>query len=215
MTKKQGIIYVPRTEAKFVIPEVVCRGKTPTYELSEEMSPPMNMKQLGRYNGEQRKVGNPYPASADEVRAIMSVVANRKGSQAEKVRDFIRKNIWANTATVVGYAPLGEIDEVIRDYGAPDQFSLRESIVGPDRFIESADSGLSEAILGEGNINVINSIAQKMYGTNFYIWRLNSKPLFQKTKGVVRFGANSGRRGLGCDGDPRGKCPAFRVLREE
>ncbi len=219
MAKKLKSIYTAPVmiEGFWEIPGVNYKGKNKTYRIFEKMAPEMNHGDLINHSIKEKKKGNPCIGDSILTFTIMST-ANKLMEKYPKEIDGLRKflqsslNQHPNTLTRVGYNPQGEIDNIIHNYGTPNEYTLKQNLVGEDGWISDIkDKKVLKSLLGTDNIKKINEISQWSNNTNTYIWRLNSKPA-QKNEGVVRFDANSDGLDLDCGGDPAGRYPAFRVL---
>jgi hypothetical protein len=122
---------------------------------------------------------------------------------AEEIRQFIHKTFregWPTTLTRIAYQPNGK-DKIIHNYSMPNEYSLDELIVGPDREIEGRDKNALKAILGTDNLKEIQDIYQWLNQTPTWIWRVDDKPINIDER-VAWFGAGSNRTVLGCDRYP-------------
>ena len=125
--------------------------------------------------------------------------------QVEEMRTTLQslsRANWLMTLTRVQYSPKGK-DNIIHNYGLGDKYELQESFVGEDGELPAKSSeNVYQSFLGTGNsVNKIKDVFQWLNETPTYIWRLNSKPK-QLDERVARFGANSGRAYLYCNGGP-------------
>ena len=219
MTKKSKSIYTPSViiEGFWEIPGVNYKGKNKTYRIFEKMAPAMNHDDLTEYSIKEKKEGNPHLADSILHFSIFDAsykLRNKHSQDIEGLRKFLQSSLrkYPNTSTRVVYNPQEELDNIIHNYGTPDEYILRGNFVGDDGWIRNIKhKKVLTSLLGTDNIKKINEISQWLTNTNTYLWRLNSKPL-QKDEGVVGFDASSGRLDLDCGRYPAGRCPAFRVL---
>ena len=213
--------YIQPSEGFFEIPGVFYRGGKGTYQLFEKMTPEMDQEQLAEVYEIEKKKGNPYPTDAPLILAICSrayEIKNENSKEVESLKNFFRQGFrkYPTTLTRIIYNSSGQ-DEIIHNCGTSDQYSFNENVVGLDGLIADISdksilkSLLLKSLLGIANIDKINEFSQWINGTDFDIWRLNSKPK-QKDERVAGFGAGSVWLGLGCNGDPLDRDPAFRVL---
>jgi hypothetical protein len=216
-TKKQGIVYTQPSEGFWDVPGVLYRGKTGTYRLFEQMTSAMNQEQLAELYETEKQKGNPHPTDAPLILAIASVAHSSRDENpqdTERLRQFLRTSFrkYPNTLTRIAYEPSGK-DKIIHNYKTSDEYSIEESVVGPDGLMnEISNKKVLESLLGTSNVTQINAVSQWINGTDSYIWRLNSKPS-KKDERVARFDAAGGRFGLFCLRFSRDGCPAFRVLK--
>ena len=119
----------------------------------------------------------------------------------KKVQELSRAK-WLMTMTRIKYAGNGK-DKIVHNYGMSDSQELEEPFVGDDGVIPAGSPvTLYQKLLGtQSSVTDINSIFKWLNGTDVYMWRVNSKPS-KLDERVARFVANSGRAGLGCNGDP-------------
>lgn len=208
--KESRIVYnAPRTES-WIVPGVLDRGKNGTYEVIGEMTPSMTQDNL------TKKYGLEIPSSA-LIWAIATKgyeLRNENLEEAEKLRQFLKTGFrqYPNTSTRLIYNP-SEQDKIIHNYKTSDEYSMNGNVIGPDDLIDKLpDANVLEQILGTKDIAKINEVSQWINGTDFYIWRLNSKPK-EKIERVARFYAVEYRLDLYCNMGPHSEDPAFRVLK--
>jgi len=210
-TSSKGIIYVKPGVASWKVPSVVHRGETRTYEVVGEITPAMTQDKL------MSKYGTEIP-STSLIWAILSRahdLKNENPETAESLRNFIREGLsqFPNTSTRLIYNPRGERDEVIHNYLASKQYSLKGNFVGIDGNVaDIPDKKTLDLVLETQDTKKINKVSNWIDNTDFRIWRLNKTPSVRHER-VARFVASSGRLGLGCYWVPLGVYPAFRVLR--
>ena len=221
---KSGIKYNPptvrpwRDEGHFVIPEVSYRGETGDYALFEEMTPAMTQHKLIELYEREKQAGNPVPTDAPLIWAIATrgdELRDENPEEAQRLSQFFRNSLrrYPNTLTRVDYSPEG--DCILHNVGTSDQYSTEGKVFGPNEWVHKVpDKDVLERLLGTQDAEQINKISQQINGTDFYLWRFNSKPK-QLDKRVARFGARDGRLYLDCDRGPLGEGPAFRVLQLE
>ena len=135
--------------------------------------------------------------------AMFKALSMQSNPESLEARDFIKKQMrekWLTSTTRLKYNSKGK-DEVVHNYGMPNELKLEVELVGPDRFVEASDSSLLEVLLLDKDVKRVNDVFNFINGTNAYIWRLNSKP--KKTdERVAGFGAGSVRAGLFCNWSP-------------
>ena len=216
------MVYLPKQEAKFTGLNVRIRGQPATYELMEEMSPEMNFEKLREYSESERGKGNPYPATAPEVFALMERMSGRTEDISEE--DFTRgidfwKNAlrrWPQTASLNVYHSEGQNSAVVHGFGDL-AYRVEGNLVGPDGWVYDLSPIEREAlklILGTKDTRRINGVARAIINNSAYLWRANSNS-DERDERVVGFGASSGRLGFCCNRYPAFRCPAFRVRRVE
>ena len=208
------------TEHYWTVQIIGSDGNARSGVMCEAMTPAMNIMQLAKLRGQQKPKGNPHPANMYEVLQFATRAYNLREEfpeQAESLRTTLQNGMrrYANTTTVVAYNPEGQQDEVIHDYQTSDSKIIQGDFVGCDGDIEKVQPlSLLEATLGTRDIDEINNIAQWLNNTPAYLWRVNSKPQ-KRDERVARFVAGSYGLDFGCDWNPQGQYPAFRVLVEE
>lgn len=215
-----GNIYTPKSEGFWTIEGVKDRGKTATYRVYEEMSPAMNHEELIQYHINEKEKGNPFIGSAPLNMAIFlrAYELSKKNIEGiDGLKDFFKKGVqkFPSTLSRAVYMPEGEKDRVIHNYGTPEEYTLKENILGEDNWIENiSDKKVLTALFGTRDTKKINNFSQWLNGTEGYLWRLNSKPS-EKDERVVRFVASSYRLDLNACRNPLDQYPAFRVERIE
>ncbi len=133
--------------------------------------------------------------------------------ELEQAREFIKENMrnrWLTTLTRIVYQPTRK-DKIIHNFQMPDQYELKENIVGKDRKIISDDKPSLKALLGTDNINQIKQVYNWINQTPTWIWRLNSKPGSIDER-VAWFSALSDGAGLVCDRRPQGSDASLGVF---
>ena len=110
--------------------------------------------------------------------AMFKALSMQSNPESLEARDFIKKQMrekWLTSTTRLKYNSKGK-DEVVHNYGMPNELKLEVELVGPDRFVEASDSSLLEVLLLDKDVKRVNDVFNFINGTNAYIWRLNSKP---------------------------------------
>jgi hypothetical protein len=188
------------------IPNVEYRNGIYTVRLAKSLLDNGNAKKQSdwiEYSKQARRNGDFYVGNMALQYSIFRALSLQTNPESLEARDFIKKSMrekWLATTTRLKYDPSGN-DEVIHDYGMPIQLKIGVELVGPDRFVDTNDSNVLNALLLDKDIARVNSVFNFLNGTNAYIWRLNSKP--KKTdERVARFFAYSDWAYLGCDWDP-------------
>ena len=122
----------------------------------------------------------------------------------EDIRAFLKQQFRSKyplTLTRVIYSSSGN-DRIIHDYGLPDADTIDCSMMGPDEWVkDSPTPDIYQHLVGSSDINEIHAIYNWINDTNVRLYRVNSKPSNTDER-VARFGADSGRAGLYCYGDP-------------
>ncbi len=215
-------MYIPKQEAKFVVSGVRVRGQPATYELMEKLSPKMNFEELREYSESERKIGNPYLATAPEVFALMEEMSRRDEETSEE--DFIRgldfwKNTlqhWPSTASLCVYNPENQKDVVVHGFGDLD-YSVKGNLIGPSGLVEDLSSREREALklsFGTKDSRRINRVTDVMSNNLAYFWRINFAS-DERVERVVGFDANLDRFDLNCGRNLASQYPAFRVRKVE
>ena len=188
----------------WTIPEVNYRGKTLTADLSKKLLPPRTQQQHAEHRnsaGKNEFVSADMPFYFSMYRALFE--QRDKLEIAEEARDFIQRAMrqrFLSTLTRPAYSPRGK-DRVIHNYGTNDRYDIKANIVGPDGLIKSRDKGTLNALLGTGDVRIINNVYNWLNVTNASIYRFNEKPQ-ELTEVVARFVANPGDARLDCNGRP-------------
>lgn len=225
MAKKPGIVYHKptirswRDEGHFVVPGVIYRGETGTYGIFEQMTAPLNLKQLAELYEREKPRENPHPM--DSVLHFATPLAAHRlreesPQEAERLRAFLRQGFrqYPNTLTRVDYSPSGK-DRVVHNCGTSDEYVLNGRVVGENNWMKDIpDKSVLELLLGTSDVNQIDEVFQWINRTDGFVWRLNSK-LNKREKRVAGFNAYDNGLDLRCNGNPLGEYPAFRVLRIE
>ena len=216
------MVYLPKQEAKFTGLNVRIRGQPATYELMEEMSPEMNFEKLREYSESERGKGNPYPATAPEVFALMERMSVRTEdiSEEDLVRgiDFWKNALrrWPQTASLNVYHSEGQNSAVVHGFGDL-AYRVEGTLIGPDGWVGDLSSGEREALklsFGTKDSKRINRVVNALTHKDAFLWRLNSAP-DETFKRVVGFYARSDWLVFDCCGVPAGRFPAFRVRKVE
>lgn len=211
-------VFIWQAEKRFIIPNVFYNGEIKTYRLFERMTPEMSRDSLAEFYEIEKTKGNPVPANAPLIWAIVTRVYELSPNNqelTERLRIFLRDSFrgYSNTLSeiIYNYNGSGE-DQIIHNYGTSDEFSTFQNVVGSNGWVhEILDKKFLELILDTRDLDRIDAISRWINNTNSYLWRLNSKPK-EKTQGVIRFDAYEDRFGLYCNADPLNEAPAFRVL---
>ncbi|MFA5174466.1 MAG: hypothetical protein WC438_04770 [Candidatus Pacearchaeota archaeon] len=187
----------------WTIPNVSYRNGIHTFDLSKTLLENGQAKTQEQW-AEYRKIAQPkaefYTGDMPLYHAVFTALFEQKDNpESEEARKFIQKSMrqkYPITLTRIAYQPRGK-DKIIHNYKTNEQYELEENIIGPDRLIESGDSSALKALLGNEDINQINSIYNWINQTNAYLFRLNSKPKSVDER-VAGFGAGSDRVCLSC-----------------
>ncbi|MFA5174463.1 MAG: hypothetical protein WC438_04755 [Candidatus Pacearchaeota archaeon] len=191
----------------WTIPNVSYRNGIHTFDLSKTLLENGQAKTQEQW-AEYRKIAQPkaefYTGDMPLYHAVFTALFEQKDNPqfkqiAEEARQFIQNSMRQKcpiTLTRIAYQPRGK-DKIIHNYKTNEQYELEEKIIGPDRLIESGDCLALKSLLGNGDINKINSVYQWINQTNAYLWRLNEKPKNVDER-VARFDASSGGVNLYC-----------------
>ncbi|MFA5174467.1 MAG: hypothetical protein WC438_04775 [Candidatus Pacearchaeota archaeon] len=195
----------------WTIPNVSYRNGIHTFDLSKTLLENGQAKTQEQW-AEYRKIAQPkaefYTGDMPLYHAVFTALFEQKDNPqfkqiAEEARQFIQNSMRQKcpiTLTRIAYQPRGK-DKIIHNYKTNEQYELEEKIIGPDRLIESGDCLALKSLLGNGDINKINSVYQWINQTNAYLWRLNEKPKNVDER-VARFNALSDGVDLDCYGVP-------------
>ena len=199
----------------FTISGVNHRGKVATYDVPIEMYVAMSFNDFVNKSVKDEEAELPHGASMSLMYAIMDAGLRSGDTQfTDFIRDGLRR--YPHTRTAVDYMPKDNPDRVVHNVGSKNQYHITEvNFAGKDSWIRDLkDASLLMALLEAENIEKINQVSQWVNGTDMFLYRLNSKPK-QIDRRVAGFDADDDRLDLVCDRDPRGGCPAFRVLKVE
>ncbi|MFA5174462.1 MAG: hypothetical protein WC438_04750 [Candidatus Pacearchaeota archaeon] len=200
----------------WTIPNVSYRNGIHTFDLAKTLLE-NGQAQTQDYWVYYRNIAQPkgefYTADMPLYHAVFTALFEQKDNpESEEARKFIQSSMrdkWPITLTRIAYQPRGK-DKIIHNYKTNEQYELEEKIIGPDRFIKSRDSPALNALLGDGDIDQINSIYNWINQTNPYIWRVDSKPN-EIDERVAGLDANSGWVDLGCGRSPGGALASLGV----
>jgi hypothetical protein len=186
-------------------------GKIQTYNVYAKMTVPMSQDKLAEFSRIEKEKGNPYAIGLPRFIAICEAGINSK--DADLIKNF-QKGLkeYPQFLSKVIYNPSPLADEIIHEYGMPDEYSLTGDIIGEDGWIREINNKKSLELLTEvKDIKKLNKFSQEINQTPMFLWRFNSKPL-ERFGRAVRFIASDGRFVLGAYWGSHGGYPAFRVL---
>ena len=189
------------------IENVPYRNGSCTADLSKSLLDNGNAKTQdawAQYSKQAKQNKSFYVGDMPLYHAIFTALYQQKNKpESEEARQFIQKQMrekWLTTLTRIIYQPTGK-DKIIHNYSMDNQYEKNENIVGPDRFIEKADSNALGALLGTNNIDEIKAVYNWINKTDTNIWRFNEKPDSIEER-VACFDAVSGWAYLYCSWDP-------------
>ncbi len=135
------------------------------------------------------------PDAPLETAVVVALYQNKDGIHSNKIEE-VRKNIllpdfkdWIMTKTSITYQP-NEKDVVNHK-----TYSVIVDIIGPDTYFEQGKNleDISEAILGNKDINLVKNAYEWASEKLLYLCRLNNKPQVT-TEWAVVLGRNVGNR---------------------
>lgn len=201
-------------EPCWILPDVKVERGIHTYHIMKEMAKQRTFHKMAEYSAEQKEAGNPYVPNSIEGFSILK----RAGGLGDKsLIAHLQSGLerWPWFISLVGYNPVGEVDEVIHNYGASDTYTLKGNIVGADDWIEEiSDKKVLRLFFGTRGVKTINNVSQAINQTPTYVTRFNKKPEKREERGVRLF-AYSVRLLLFADRFPSLGYPGFRVERVE
>ncbi len=135
-----------------------------------------------------------------------ALYGRRNENVVEEIRKFLKEqfeNHWLTTLTRIKYNPKG-LDEIMHNYNMPDQYIIKENIVGQDGYLKDKKTNPQpalNAVLGSKNTDEIEETYKWITGKEAFIFRLNNKPK-EITEAVAGFYASSVGADLDCYWDP-------------
>ena len=179
------------------------------------------------YSKQAQQNNNFYAGNFPLYHSIFTALFNNKdGNQKdeiEEIRQFIKQQMldkWLMTLTRIIYAPKGQKDKVMHNYGMPNSYAIElDSFIGPDGFIKNTDKvkePLQALLDTQQDVKEINSVYKWLTDVDAYIWRINSD-VQNIDERVAGFGAGSVGAYLWCNRDPRDSYSALgvRVVRKK
>ena len=164
------------------------RGKENVYELSKEMSPPLNFESMARYTVLARANNEFSPRSAPFNFAAFKFIVDSNNPQRDEIIKFFRDKLGRtlpSTLSLVVYNHDGKGHDIYMNT----EYECPGRIVGPNSRINIKDSSILETMIGEKNPDEVKRVINGINQSDTSIFRLNSKPK-QVEKRVVGFGAN-------------------------
>ena len=206
------------SEKYWKIKGINSQGKEFLYKVFADLTKPMNLEsELPAFYEEQKELGNPTPVNSIQVYGVMRDAVNSKNaSLINHLHKTFRTN-YIRSLSVVVYSPVLAENGILHNSFTSDEFFEQGILLGPDGFVEDLTLKQRkplELILDEKKLPNLNKVSQVINSTNFYLWRINSKPS-EKIKTGVDFNANSGKFVVGAYWSLSDQDPAIRVLQEK
>ncbi len=86
---------------------------------------------------------------------------------------------WVNTLSRVKWSPNGP-DEMIHNYGLPDQYSLSKDLVGPDGYIKEAETKADAYVAAlfdtDDTVEMVNQVFKWITDKDSHAWRFKQHP---------------------------------------
>lgn len=154
----------------FLIKNVNYHGKKRTYEISKDFSPQMTLDGLAEFSSREKEKGNFYAVGLPQFLSIAL-----KGFK-DKNNDFL-KHIHSGTLnnfsrflskTIFNIRPME--DEVIHEYGMPEQYSVTQNIYEKDEYSTdfSSNSGPIKAVTEVKNLDNLIDFSQNYFNANLH-----------------------------------------------
>ncbi len=210
MSKAVGNCIEQFDEGFFVIPEVHYNGQVHTVHLLKTLLDNGKNKiqdEWAEYSKIAKQNNGFYTADFPLYNSLFTSLFGRRNEKGtEEIREFLKENFekhYLTTLTRIKYANKG-LDEVIHNYNMPDQYIIKENIIGSDGYLKDAETNPQpalNAVLGSKDTSEIDDIYKWITGKDSCILRLNQKPEKIKER-VARFYANSDWAILNCFRNP-------------